>query len=176
MPTHRILGIDPGSRKTGYGVVEIRDNRLFYLGSGCIHTGDGPLHKRLLVIFDSVSALLEQFQPTEVAIEETFVSKNAQSTIKLSEARAVAMVTAARAGLEVYGYTPTRIKSAVVGYGKAEKNQVQYMIKNILHLSGLPQVDASDALACAVCHSHTIKLRQTYGTKGSTAFRGRHSW
>ena len=158
-----ILGIDPGSRKMGYGVVRMEGNELHYLGSGCIVTGAEALHKRLLVIFDAVSAIIEQFAPTQMAIEETFVAKNVQSTIKLSESRAVAMVVGARAGLDVFEYTPMQIKQAVVGYGAAQKEQVQYMVKNILQLNGLPQSDAADALACAICHGYTHKVSRVLG-------------
>ncbi len=158
-----ILGIDPGSRKMGYGVVRMEGNDLHYLGSGCIVTGTAALHQRLLVIFDAVSAIIEQFQPEHMAVEETFVSKNVQSTIKLSESRAVAMVVGARAGLEVFEYTPMQIKQAVVGYGAAEKGQVQYMVKNILRLNGVPQSDAADALACAICHGYTHKVSKVLG-------------
>lgn len=158
-----ILGIDPGSRKMGYGIVRMEGNNFHYLGSGCIVTGTEALHQRLLVIFDAVTALIEQFKPTQMAIEETFVSKNVQSTIKLSEARAVAMVVGARAGLEVFEYTPMQIKQAVVGYGAAEKAQVQFMVKNILHLNGVPQSDAADALACAICHGYTNKVSSLLG-------------
>ena len=158
-----ILGIDPGSRKMGYGVVKMEGNNLQYLGSGCIVTGTEALHLRLLVIFDAVTAIIEQFKPEHMAIEETFVAKNVQSTIKLSESRAVAMVVGARAGLDVFEYTPMQIKQAVVGYGAAQKNQVQYMVKNILHLNGLPQSDAADALACAICHGYTNKVSAVLG-------------
>lgn len=158
-----ILGIDPGSRKMGYGVVRMEGNDLHYLGSGCIVTGTAALHQRLLVIFDAVSAIIEQFQPEHMAVEETFVSKNVQSTIKLSESRAVAMVVGARAGLEVFEYTPMQIKQAVVGYGAAEKYQVQFMVTKILHLNGRPQADAADALACAICHGYTYKVSAAMG-------------
>ena len=145
-----ILGIDPGSRKMGYGVVKMEGNNLQYLGSGCIVTGTEALHLRLLVIFDAVTAIIEQFKPEHMAIEETFVAKNVQSTIKLSESRAVAMVVGARAGLDVFEYTPMQIKQAVV-------------VKNILHLNGLPQSDAADALACAICHGYTNKVSAVLG-------------
>lgn len=155
-----ILGIDPGSRKTGYGVVSMVGNKLTYLGSGCIVTGtsEDPLHKRLLVVLEAISEIIDQFKPDQMAVEQTFLSKNVQSTIKLSEARAVALVTGAKAGIEVFEYTPTQIKQAVVGYGQAEKTQVQYMVKTLLKLSGNPQADAADALACAICHGYTHKV------------------
>ena len=153
-----ILGIDPGSRITGYGVIKAQGSILTYLGSGCINVGNGVLYKRLQSIFTAVSAIVEQFSPDVLAIEETFLSKNVQSTVKLSEARAAAMVAASNSGLEVFEYTPRQIKQAVVGYGAAQKQQVQYMVKHILNLSGTPQSDAADALACAICHGYTSKI------------------
>lgn len=168
-----VLGIDPGSRKTGYGVVQVVNNELIYLGSGCIMTGSEALHKRLLVILDAVTNIIEQFAPTEMAIEETFLSQNAQATIKLSEARAVAMVAGAKAGLEVYEYTPMQIKQAVVGYGAAEKSQVQYMVKTLLKLNGTPQADAADALACAICHGFTSKVTRLLGPNHTIATSSR---
>lgn len=148
-----ILGIDPGSRKTGYGVISVHNRKVSYIASGVILTGDGLLQERLLVIFDSVSQLIELYHPEVMAIEETFLSKNVQSTIKLSEARSVAMVAGAKAGIPIYEYGPRQIKQSVVGYGSALKQQVQFMVAKILGLSGVPQVDASDALACAICHT-----------------------
>ncbi len=159
-----IIGIDPGSRKTGYGIVQSAGSRLAYLGSGCIHTGDGPIAQRLHVIFQAVTALIEQFRPTVMAIEETFLSKNVQSTVKLAEARAVAMLAGSCAGLEVFEYTPMQIKQAVVGYGAAEKQQVQFMVRNILHLTGTPQSDAADALGCAICHGYTYRVARAMGS------------
>ena len=159
-----ILGIDPGSRKTGYGVIKIQGSALVYLGSGCINAGSGALYKRLQTIFVAVSTIIEQFSPTVFAIEETFLSKNVQSTVKLSEARAAAMIAGSNAGLEVYEYTPRQIKQAVVGYGAAQKHQVQYMVERILKLSGTPQADAADALACAICHGYTSAVTKAMRT------------
>lgn len=168
-----ILGIDPGSRKMGYGVIKVVNNELIYLGSGCIMTGTEALHKRLLVILDAVTNIIEQFAPTEMAIEETFLSQNAQATIKLSEARAVAMVAGAKAGLEVYEYTPMQIKQAVVGYGAAQKTQVQYMVKTLLKLNGTPQADAADALGCAICHGFASKVNSILGPNNTIATSSR---
>lgn len=120
-----VIGIDPGSRFTGYGIVKLVGNETHYLGSGCIKTGNGDLASKLKIIFDGVTALIEQFKPTSLAIEETFLSKNVQSTVKLSEARASAIVAGANLGLAVYEYSPMQIKQAVVGYGWAAKEQVQ---------------------------------------------------
>ena len=163
-----VIGIDPGSRFTGYGIVKMTGSDVTYIGSGCIKTGNGELASKLKVIFDAVLTLVEQYKPDCMAIEETFLSKNVQSTVKLSEARAAAIVAGANQGLLVYEYTPMQIKQSVVGYGWAKKEQVQYMIKAILHLSANPQADAADALACALCHCFTSKVTQTIGNGVAT--------
>lgn len=170
-----ILGIDPGSRITGYGIVKQVQGKISYLGSGCIHTGGGSMASRLKTIYLGVTTLVEQFKPDVMAIEETFLSKNVQSTVKLSEARASAMVAGANLGLEVFEYTPMQIKQAVVGYGAAQKYQVQYMVKTILHLSGNPQTDAADALACAICHGFTYHVTSAMGSyvANGSSVRGR---
>lgn len=160
-----VIGIDPGSRFTGYGIIEYIGNTPNYLGSGCIKTGDGDLASKLKIIYDGVYSLIEQFHPTAMAVEETFLSKNVQSTVKLSEARASAIVAGANLGLSVFEYTPMQIKQAVVGYGWAEKEQVQYMVKRILRLSGNPQADAADGLACALCHCFTNQITTAMGNE-----------
>ncbi|SPT70016.1 crossover junction endodeoxyribonuclease RuvC [Anaerobiospirillum thomasii] len=171
----RILGIDPGSRITGYGVIDVNGPVVHYVGSGCIKAGTDVLYKRLHNIFTGVSTLIEQFKPDVFAIEQTFLSKNVQSTVKLSEARASAMVAATVASLEVYEYTPMQIKQAVVGYGAAQKNQVQFMVQKILRLSGTPQTDAADALACALCHGYTYAVSSRMGNDVAvgSSIRGR---
>lgn len=158
-----VLGVDPGSRITGYGLVALNGSKVSYVGSGCIHTGDGPFYQRLHTIFVGISDIIAQFSPNVFAIEETFLSKNVQSTVKLSEARAAAMVAATNAHLEVYEYAPRQIKQAVVGYGAARKYQVQYMVRTILSLNGNPQTDAADALACAICHAYTARVTKAMG-------------
>ncbi len=158
-----VLGIDPGSRITGYGIIQSTGSQVSYLGSGCINTGGGPIYQRLHTIFTAVGTLIAQFKPTVMSIEETFLAKNVQSTVKLAEARGAAMVAGANAGLAVYEYTPMQIKQAVVGYGAAQKNQVQYMVQHILKLSGTPQTDAADALACAICHAYTARVTTAMG-------------
>ena len=160
-----VIGIDPGSRFTGYGIVKLVGNETFYLGSGCIKTGNGDLASKLKIIFDGVTALCNQFKPDSMAVEETFLSKNVQSTVKLSEARASAIVAGANLGLSVFEYTPMQIKQSVVGYGWADKDQVQYMVKTILHLKGKLQADAADGLACALCHCYTNSVTKAMGDK-----------
>lgn len=170
-----VLGIDPGSHKTGYGIVSLIGSEVSYLGSGCILLTEKQLHKRLQTIFEAVTTIVNQYKPHVLAIEETFLAKNVQSTVKLSEARAAAMVAATNCGLDVYEYTPMQIKKAVVGYGSAQKEQVQYMVKSILRLNGTPQVDASDALACAICHAYTYRVTgKMVGVSIGSSVRGRY--
>lgn len=155
-----ILGIDPGSRITGYGVIEQHGARLTYLGSGCIklaRTGGTttiPLATRLKMIHDGVSELIQQFQPTDFAIEQVFMARNPDSALKLGQARGAAIVAAAVHGLPVEEYAARAVKQAVVGTGGADKEQVQHMVKQILKLPRMPQADAADALAVAICHAH----------------------
>jgi crossover junction endodeoxyribonuclease RuvC len=157
----RVLGIDCGSEYTGYGVVEefsaARDRRLVCCVSGAIHLKPrDPMAVKLQQIFSSLSAIIAEHQPRMVAIEEVFYSANVKSALKLGQVRGVAMLAASWAGLEVAEYSPLSIKSAVVGYGRAEKQQVQQMVMRLLHLDSPPQpMDASDALAIAICHIHT---------------------
>lgn len=156
----RILGIDPGSRITGFGVVEIGDgagtgNRnVSYVASGCVRIPTGELATRLKVIYDGISEIIATYTPTAVAVEKVFLARNADSALKLGQARGAAICAAVNRGLPVSEYTALQIKQAVVGMGHARKEQVQHMIKVLLNLSGAPQTDAADALACAVCHAH----------------------
>ncbi len=168
-----VLGIDPGSRTTGYGVLLSSGSSLAYLGSGCIKAGRGDLPQRLNTIYTAVGALIGQFKPAVMAIEQTFLAKNVQTTVKLAEARSAAIVAAAQEELPVYEYTPMQIKQSVVGYGSAEKTQVQYMVAKILKLSGSPQADAADALACAICHSYTAGATARLGLKIASSVHGR---
>ncbi|QIZ76444.1 crossover junction endodeoxyribonuclease RuvC [Ferrimonas lipolytica] len=149
-----ILGIDPGSRITGYGVIQTNGRHLHYLGSGCIRLPDEELPQRLKVIYDGVCELIKQFQPTEFAIERVFMGRNADSALKLGQARGSAIVAAMNNELPVDEYSPTQIKQAVVGSGGAKKEQVQHMVASILKLPGIPQADAADALAIAITHAH----------------------
>lgn len=150
-----ILGIDPGSRITGYGLIEVRGKTTSYLDSGCIRTQGKELGPRLLEIFDGICELMDAFKPQEVAIEQVFVHQNPNSALTLGHARGAAMVAAASHRISVSEYTPRAVKQAVVGYGAAGKDQVQHMVMQILQLSRAPQADAADALAIAICHSHT---------------------
>ena len=151
-----VLGIDPGSRITGYGRVKIVGGKLEYLGSGCIRTHGDVQAVKLGQIYDGVTEIIREFSPDYFAIEEVFLAKNPMSTIKLGQARGVAQVAAVKQGIEVFEYSARQIKQAVVGYGNAQKFQVQAMVMHLLSLAKSPQADAADALACAICHAYTI--------------------
>lgn len=158
----RILGIDPGSRITGYGVIEKRGNRLVHWDNGAIHTDRAPdFPGRLLTIFRGIDDVIDRYSPDVVAVEEVFFSRNVQSALTLGQARGAAIAAAANRGLPVFEYTPMQIKSAVVGYGHARKEQVQRMVKTLLSLPEVAQADASDALAAAICHANSHRLVTT---------------
>jgi crossover junction endodeoxyribonuclease RuvC len=150
-----VLGIDPGSRRTGYGVVEVHGRKVSYLSSGCIVVNGKELPPRLGEIYRNVAALIEKYQPTEFAIESVFMARNAQSALTLGQARGVAIAAAVASDLPIHEYAARRVKQAVVGTGKANKEQVQHMVGVLLELTGTPQPDAADALAIALCHINT---------------------
>lgn len=149
-----ILGIDPGSRVTGYGVVNVERHRVTHVDDGCIRLGDAPLGDRLVILFDALTAVIAQHLPAEAAVEKVFMNRNADSALKLGHARGIAMLAAAKGGLAVNEYAATLIKQAVVGRGHADKLQVQHMVTALLRLERAPQADAADALAAAICHAH----------------------
>ncbi len=153
----RILGVDPGSRITGFGVIEIENGKLRYVTSGCIKIKDKALPARLRTIFEGMSEIIENTGPDAMAIEEVFVSRNAHSALILGQARGAAISAGVSKGLSVGEYTALQIKKSVVGYGQADKAQVQHMVRTILVLDAVPQEDAADALACAICHGHTLE-------------------
>ena len=154
-----ILGIDPGSRKTGYGIISKQGNRLIHVDNGAIFTQSAKdFPQRLEQIFTGLSAIIAQYRPDVVAVEDVFLAKNAQSALKLGQARGAAIVAAVNAGLPVHEYTAMQVKQAVVGTGRAEKAQVQQMIKALLNLPEVAQEDASDALAVAICHAHSAGM------------------
>lgn len=149
----RILGIDPGLRVTGFGVIDQSGHTLSYVASGVIKTADADLPSRLGTIFEGISTLIRQHSPDQSAIEKVFVNVNPQSTLLLGQARGAAICATADANAELFEYATRQIKQAVVGTGSAEKAQVQLMMKSILKLDGALASDASDALAAAVCHA-----------------------
>ncbi|HEY4744257.1 MAG TPA: crossover junction endodeoxyribonuclease RuvC [Desulfuromonadaceae bacterium] len=170
----RVLGIDPGSRITGYGIVEQDGNRLVHVDNGAIFTDSAAdFPGRLKRIFDGLSRVMAEYRPDEVAVENVFLATNAQSALKLGQARGAAIVAAVHAGLPVAEYTALQVKQAVVGQGRAEKGQVQKMLKALLGLPEVAQADASDALAVAVCHINSHGLKQKTGAGLS---RRRTSW
>ncbi|UGQ47078.1 crossover junction endodeoxyribonuclease RuvC [Massilia endophytica] len=150
-----ILGIDPGLRTTGFGVIHKQGSKLRYIASGTIKSGDGDLPARLKVILSGVSELAATYQPDCAAIEKVFVNVNPQSTLLLGQARGAAICALVTHDLAVAEYSPTQVKQAVVGTGRAAKPQVQDMVARLLALPGLPGTDAADALGVAICHAHS---------------------
>lgn len=150
-----ILGIDPGSRLTGFGVIQYIHGKAEYISSGCIRMKSEPLPNRLKTIYQGVSEIISQYHPEEFAIEQVFMAHNPDSALKLGQARGAAIVAAVNIDLPVFEYSARQIKQSVVGTGGAEKKQVQQMVTQILKLSATPQADAADALAIALCHAHT---------------------
>ncbi|MEA3466589.1 MAG: crossover junction endodeoxyribonuclease RuvC [Thermodesulfobacteriota bacterium] len=168
----RILGIDPGTRITGYGLIEKYGNRLTHIDNGAIYTNNkDDLPRRLKIIHDGLAAVIDKYKPDVVAIEQVFMSKNAQSALKLGQARGAAIVASVNADLPVSEYSALQVKSAVVGYGKAGKTQVQQMVKALMKLPEIAQEDASDALAVAICHAnschHSNKLKQALSAQSA---------
>lgn len=151
----RIIGIDPGSRTTGYGIVEFSGSRLSFVSCGTIRTASGqPLPERLKIIHQGLTEVIDTHRPTIAAVEEVFVAANPRSALILGHARGVAILAAIEHDLSIFEYSPREIKRAVVGYGQAAKEQVQQMIMVLLGLTSAPSKDAADALAVAVCHAH----------------------
>ena len=151
----RILGIDPGSRITGFGIVECVAGRTTYIESGCIRLGNGDFPQRLKSVFDGLCEVVATYAPTEVAIERVFMHRNPDSALKLGQARGAAICAVMTENLPLHEYSPAEIKQAIVGKGNATKVQVQHMVKVLLNLPGTPQEDAADALAVALCYAHT---------------------
>lgn len=159
-----ILGIDPGSRFTGYGVIATVANKHSHIASGRINATQGEMPERLLKIFEGLAAVIREHQPQEVAIEETFVNKvNAASALVLGQARGAAICAAAQAGLPVAEYAATQVKVAIAGNGRAEKLQVQHMVRILLNFRAALAADASDALAVALTHAHVRSTKMRTG-------------
>lgn len=154
-----VMGLDPGSRITGYGIIETTGNQHRYITSGCIRLPEAELAARLNHIYQDVSEIVAQYRPSEFAVEQVFLANNASSALKLGQARGAAIVAAANAGLEVAEYSARQIKQAVVGKGAAQKPQVQHMVQILLSLPAAPAEDAADALAAALCHAHCSTSR-----------------
>lgn len=151
----RIIGLDPGLRNTGWGVIEAEGTRLIYVADGAVHSdADAPLAERLLQIHTQVLAVLREHAPDEAAIEETFVNTDARATLKLGQARGAVMLAPAALSIPVAEYAPNQVKKSVVGTGHAEKQQVKHMVKLLLPKALMKTADSTDALAIAICHAH----------------------
>jgi crossover junction endodeoxyribonuclease RuvC len=159
----RILGIDPGLNRTGYGVVGISGSQLTYLAAGVIKVPAGELHERLGTILSELTGVIRDARPQVATIEKVFVNVNPKSTLLLGQARGAAICAAVQAGLAVHEYAALQIKQAVVGFGQADKRQVQAMVQRLLALAAPPPTDAADALACAICHAHSRRLLAAVG-------------
>ena len=164
----RILGIDPGLRVTGFGVIDVQGRALRYVASGVIRIPPGSLPPRLKSIHDGVSEVISEYRPEIAVAEIVFVNVNPQSTLLLGQARGAAITTLVAHGLAVHEYTALQGKQAVVGYGRAAKSQMQAMVQRLLRLPGVPSTDAADALACAICHAHAATMT---GAAGAGAMR-----
>jgi len=172
--TTRILGIDPGLRITGFGVVDKTGQKLTYVASGCIKTNDKlTLPERIKTIIDGVAEVVAAHRPDQAVVEIIFVNVNPQSTLMLGQARGAAIAALVNAGLPVAEYTALQVKQAVVGHGKAAKEQVQHMVKRLLQLQGDPSPDAADALACAIAHAHGGQGLGALSTSGLRVRNGR---
>jgi crossover junction endodeoxyribonuclease RuvC len=170
----RILGIDPGSKATGYGFIEQQGNRLIHLDNGVILTrSQDPLAQRLQLIYRELTRLIDVYRPAAVAVEQVFMARNPASALKLGHARGIALLAGINAGLPVAEYSALQVKSAVVGYGRAGKNQVQQMTRTLLNLPEIAQEDAADALAVAICHAHSHHLKGRLDNTGPTTGRRR---
>lgn len=157
----RILGIDPGTQITGYGIIDVEGNRLRHIDNGIIKTrSSDDLPLRLKAIYDGLTAVIRDYAPTVVAVEQVFLAKNPRAALTLGHARGTAVLSAVNLEREIYEYSALQVKSAVVGYGHAGKQQVQQMVKALLNLPEVAQEDASDALAVAICHANSRALKQ----------------
>lgn len=162
----RILGIDPGSRITGYGVIETGANSSRYIASGSIQIKAETFPQRLKQVFDGITEVIALYSPEQMAIEQVFMHKNADSALKLGQARGAAICAALNCDLPVHEYAARQIKQALVGKGNADKAQVQHMVKILLNIQGTLQVDAGDALGVCLCHSHHQQTRQRLSRAG----------
>ena len=166
-----ILGVDPGSQKTGFGVIEVTGNHHRYITSGVIRLPQGPLPARLDIIFKSLTTIISEYSPIEAVVEEVFMAKSAGSALKLGQARGAAVVACVSNGLPVAEYTARQIKKAVVGTGAADKAQIQHMVKILLKLPAAPQEDAADALAAAICHANARQGLQSMAAEPALRLR-----
>ena len=175
----RILGVDPGSRKTGFGIIELQGKQIKHVINGRLLVGDGDFADRLKQIFDGLTDLIQRYQPEIMAVEKVFLHKNSDSALKLGQARGAAICAGVSQNLIVHEYSATQIKKAVVGNGHAKKDQVQYMMSVMLQLAEPPAEDAADALACAITHANQASLgvasKLPAGMRTSSRRGGRYS-
>jgi len=155
----RLLGVDPGSIKTGVGIIDMQGNHIRHVHHAVIRTGKGEFDERLHVLFAGLSEIITQFRPDDAAIEDVFVSKNVASALKLGQARGALIAACGAHGLRVSPYSPTKVKQAVVGFGRAEKDQIGHMVRMLLHPPEPLPEDAADALAVAICHAHHAPMK-----------------
>ena len=153
----RVIGVDPGSRKTGYGIIEISVSKIDYVTSGHIYVDDEVFPKRLGIIYSEVLELATNYDVQEMAIEDVFLAKNPNSALKLGQARGVAIAAGIAKDLEIFEYAARQVKKTIVGKGGASKTQIQHMVRVLLNLPGVPQADAADGLAIALCHAHSTR-------------------
>ncbi len=156
----RILGVDPGSQKTGVGIIDVQGNRLTHVHHAMIRTGKGDFDERLHILFAGLSEIITAFKPETAAIEDVFVSKNVGSALKLGQARGALIAACGAFGLRVAPYSPTKVKQSVVGFGRADKDQIGHMIRILLHPPEPLPEDAADALAVAICHAHHSPMQK----------------
>ena len=175
MARTRILGIDPGLNRTGFGVIEVDGNRIICIDAGVIRIPAGSLAQRMRAILEGLGSVIAATVPQRAAIEKVFVNINPQSTLLLGQARGAAICAAIAANLDVNEHTALQVKQAVVGYGRADKRQVQVMVQRLLCLSVMPVADAADALACAICDAHGARLAHLAPNKGGASTRDRRS-
>jgi crossover junction endodeoxyribonuclease RuvC len=166
----RILGIDPGSRLTGFGVLDCVEDTATYVASGAVNTIEGEFKDRIKLSFRSINTIVSEYRPEVVAIESVFIARNAGSALKLGHARSAAICATFEFDIDVFEYAPREIKQAVVGTGSATKEQVQHMVRSMLQLDGMPSPDAADALAAALCHANQRRLHATL--RGSELMAG----
>jgi crossover junction endodeoxyribonuclease RuvC len=157
---HRVLGIDPGSRNTGYGVIDTDGQRSVCIARGCVRVGQHAWPDRLRLIFDQVAALVDEHRPHEMAVEQLIFARDATAALKIGQARGAVLCAGLKGGVVVHEYSPKSVKLAVVGSGNAEKSQVQHMVRILLSLSDRPGEDEADALAIALCHAHSMGIPQ----------------
>jgi len=162
----RVLGVDPGSVKTGVGIIDVQGNHLRHVHHAMIRTGKGDFDERLHILFSGLSEIIAAFQPDNAAIEDVFVSKNVSSALKLGQARGALVAACGFHGLRVAAYSPTMVKQAVVGFGRADKDQVGHMVRLLLHPPEPCPEDAADALAVAICHAHHSPMQKIAGKPG----------